>query len=89
MYTRTDADYGKKVEEKKAFPLIDSEGEVEQVVEVVADITEKRKAEENMEKHLRELEIFHEASFGREERIIELKQEINKLCDELKKPRPY
>ena len=37
----------------------------------IRDITQRKKAEEEMEKRLRELEVFYQASVGREERIIE------------------
>ena len=36
-----------------------------------------------------ELERFNEAMVGREERIVELKKEINQLTQELGRPEPY
>ncbi|MDD5129447.1 MAG: PAS domain S-box protein [Candidatus Omnitrophica bacterium] len=49
------------------------------------DISERKKTEEEIAKRARELEIFYKASIGREERIIELKKEIEYLRKELNK----
>ncbi len=43
------------------------------------DITERKRAEEEIKKRMNELEIFNEATVGRELKIIELKKEINEL----------
>jgi len=48
------------------------------------DITELKKNEEESAKRARELEVFYKASLGREERIIELKQEVERLRQQLK-----
>jgi PAS domain-containing protein len=50
-----------------------------EIVAVYDDYTERKKAEAEGEKHLQELEIFYKAAIGREERIIELKKEIEGL----------
>lgn len=51
----------------------------------IQDITERKNVEEEAKKHLKELEIFYKASFGREERILELKAVIDRLEKELVK----
>lgn len=43
------------------------------------DISEYKKNQEENAKRARELEIFYQASIGREERIIELKKEVERL----------
>jgi|GEM_PF-6849626 PAS domain S-box/PAS domain S-box len=43
------------------------------------DLTEIRKAKEAQREHLRELEVFYKAAIGREERILELKKELEAL----------
>jgi len=48
------------------------------------DISERKKIEEENSKRAKELEIFYQASIGREERIIELKREIENLKKELR-----
>jgi len=50
---------------------------------IVRDITERKKMEKEARKRLQELEVFYKASVGREERIIELKKEIEMLKKEL------
>ncbi|MFA5146840.1 MAG: PAS domain S-box protein [Candidatus Omnitrophota bacterium] len=46
------------------------------------DITELKKIEEENIRHMHELEVFYKASVGREERIIELKNEVERLKKE-------
>ena len=48
------------------------------------DITVRRKLEGEVEKRLKELEIFYKAALGREERIMELKKEILVLKEKFK-----
>jgi PAS domain S-box-containing protein len=50
-----------------------------EIVAVYDDITERKQMEEENLKHTHELEIFYKASMGREQRIIELKKEIEEL----------
>ncbi len=40
--------------------------------------------EEETQEHLHDLEVFYKASKGREERILELKEEIRKLKKRLR-----
>jgi len=55
------------------------------LIGVIHDITEQRKKEAEERERLREMEIFYKASIGREERIIELKEEIKTLREKLEK----
>jgi len=52
---------------------------------IFRDTTERKKMEEEGQKRLHELEVFYKASRGREERIIELKKEIEQLKKEMGK----
>jgi len=52
---------------------------------VVRDVTQGKNIEEENKKHLQELEAFYKLSMGREERIIELKNEVARLKQELEK----
>ncbi|MFA5144327.1 MAG: PAS domain S-box protein [Candidatus Omnitrophota bacterium] len=54
-------------------------GNVESLLAIGIDVTERRKMEEEARRRLQELEVFYKASVGREERIIELKKEIEAL----------
>jgi hypothetical protein len=56
---------------------------------MVHDITERKRAEEQIQRHVeelwdinKELSGFNSAAVGREIRMIELKKEINGLCEE-------
>ena len=49
------------------------------------DITERKKAEEELKKKYQELEAFNSMAVGREKRMIELKKKINELNRELGK----
>ena len=43
------------------------------------DITERKRAEDELRKKVGELEIYYKASMGREDKILELKKQIEKL----------
>jgi len=58
-------------------------------VEHYSDITERKKAERKLQKKMNELETFYRATLGREERVIELKQEVNELLEQLGKNKKY
>lgn len=50
---------------------------------------ERRRAEEKIREQLHELQRWHEATLGREDRVLELKQEVNDLLAELGRPARY
>ena len=60
-------------------PYRDKDGKIIGVIVFAIDITERIKLEEEWQKRLRELEVFYKASFGREERIVELKNKLAEL----------
>jgi PAS domain S-box-containing protein len=53
------------------------------------NITERKHAEEEIKSKVAELERFNRLSVGREMRMIELKQKINALSEQLNLPHPY
>jgi PAS domain S-box-containing protein len=55
----------------------------------ITDVTERRRAEEELRANNDELTRFNNVAVGRELRMIELKQEINALCDQLGQPPHY
>lgn len=63
--------------------LVEINREVVRLRGILQDITERKQLEENTPKQLRELEIFYKASLNREERILELKKEVDNLKKEL------
>ncbi len=59
-------------------------GSEQAVLSTVRDITERKKKDEEARKRLQELEVFYKASVGREERILELKKEVEELEKKIK-----
>ena len=68
-----------------ASVMRDAAGKPLFIISQVQDISEQKKIEEENAKHMKELEVFYKISMGREERIIELKKEVEKLKLELSK----
>ena len=60
-----------------------SDGNVEGLLAIGIDVTERKKMEEEARKRFQELEVFYKSSMGREERILELKKEIERLKKEM------
>ena len=52
---------------------------------IFQDITEQKKAKEEIQKRIKELEEFYNMAIGRELRMIELKEQIEELQEELEK----
>ena len=70
-------------------PIRDAQGKITHFVAVKEDITERRRAEKALRERTEELEAFNEAMVDRECRIIELKEEVNRLARELGREPPY
>ncbi len=68
-----------------AVGTYDKNGVCTGFIELVEDITERKKIEEEAKKRLHELEIFYRISMDREERIIALKNEVESLKRKLAK----
>ncbi len=62
---------------------------VQGIIVSVRDITERMAAEEEMARQLDELRRWHSATLGREDRVAELKREVNELAAQLGRPPPY
>jgi PAS domain S-box-containing protein len=61
----------------------------EKLLECFTDMTERKQSEEKVFEQLDELRRWHEATIGRENRILEIKREVNTLLDEAGKPPRY
>lgn len=71
------------------FPVPDDTGRAEYVCRIALDITDRKKAEEELRNRLEELERFDRAAVGRELQMIELKRQVNALSVELGRTPPY
>jgi PAS domain S-box-containing protein len=61
----------------------------EYLIASVRDITERKKTDAEMRAQLHELQRWHEAMLGREERVLELKREVNELLAAQRLDRRY
>ncbi len=59
------------------------------VLAILLDFTDRKEAETKIREQLQELQRWHEATLGREDRILDLKREINDLLLQLDKPIRY
>lgn len=56
---------------------------------IVTDITERKRAERQLNEQIAELRRWHTAMLGREGRILELKREVNALLRQISQPPRY
>jgi len=69
--------------------LFDEKKRVTGILSSGNDVTESKKSAEIIQEYTAELEMFNNSMLGREMRIIELKEEINRLAKETGKEIPY
>ena len=60
-----------------------ADGTIVRSIGMIQDITERKQAEEKVAGHLRELEQWYRVTLNREDRVLELKKEINTLLERL------
>jgi PAS domain S-box-containing protein len=70
-------------------PKLRADGSVEYVVCAAEDITDRHRAETELNAKVKELEDFYEIAVGRELKMVELKRQVNELCRELGRPAPW
>lgn len=69
--------------ETGVFYLRDKDGNVTGFIGLIRDVTKRLVAEETLKEKMNELEKFNKVMVGRENKMIELKREINELCAKL------
>ena len=70
------------------FPVL-KDGEVVEAFTMDIDISQEKRAREELQRSLDRMKSFSDMLVGRESRMIELKREINELCDRLGIERRY
>ena len=70
-------------------PIYDREGKIVSGVAVFHDITERKQMERQLRAANEELTRFNTVMVGRELRMIELKKEVNELCNKAGQPPQY
>jgi chemotaxis methyl-accepting protein methylase len=70
-------------------PYRTTEDRINGVVITFLDITIRREAEQLLQQNMDELTRFNNAMVSRESRMIELKKEVNELCERLEEPPRY
>lgn len=81
---------GKKIDVSLTVsPIKDKAGKIIGASTIARDITERKKTEEELKKKISDLETFYKIAVRRENRIIELKRQVNKLSKELGKEAAY
>jgi PAS domain S-box-containing protein len=70
-------------------PLMDADGNVIGSFGMTTNIAERKQMEEELRRNVDELERFSKVAFGREKKMIQLKQEINELMIQLGQDEKY
>ncbi|MFH1654870.1 MAG: PAS domain S-box protein, partial [Pseudomonadota bacterium] len=61
------------------FPMFDAKGEITGSVHIARDITDIKKAKDEMKERLHDLEVFHKMAVDRELMMVELKKRVAEL----------
>ena len=70
-------------------PFHDPNGRQMGNIVILNDITERKRAEDELNRNIEELERFSKVAYGREKKMIQLKQEINELMVQLGQGEKY
>jgi PAS domain S-box-containing protein len=71
------------------LPLLNADGTLRGYCGSDTDITERKQAEDKLQETLAEIERFNKLMFAREERVMEMKKEVNALLVELGRQPQY
>lgn len=85
IHTHLDRDNVAVYVETHAYPICDAAGNLTAAVETITNVTDKVRLEKDIEKRVRELEDFYDMAVGRELKMIELKEEVSRLKEQLGK----
>lgn len=80
---------GESIYRSRAFTVKDPQGAYLYSVHTLEEITERKRAEARLAEQVEELRRWHEATLGRETRVLELKREVNELLGSAGSPPRY
>jgi len=83
IYMHPDMTNNPQYFETIAYPIKDISGYIVSVAKRITDITEKNKLNHELKTRVKDLEEFYNMAVGREVKMIELKEEIKNLRNEL------
>lgn len=83
------ADGTRVVLDCRTYVVHDAAQESVSLCGIATDMTERKMVEEKMREQLRELQRWYDVTLGREERVLELKKEVNELLARLGEPLRY
>lgn len=75
--------------DSSVHPLLDAQGRVTRFAIFSRDITAARQAEAKLREQMEELQRWYNVTLGREERVLELKKEVNDLLVQAGQPLRY
>jgi PAS domain S-box-containing protein len=80
---------GRSISVEYTSTPISKEGKVMGAVVTFRDITERKQAEKELKEHMGELENFSRLTIDREEKMIQLKEEVNNLLEQTGREKKY
>ncbi len=89
LESRIEMEDGRFVDFESRFGPCIQDGVVTSVVMISTDISERKRIEKELKRSLDDLERFNRFMVGREQRNLELKEEVNKLSEKLGSPAIY
>lgn len=84
-----ETEWGGNVYHCNLQPIKDEAGKVNSIIGIAVDITERKVIEDKIKKQLDELKQWKNVILEREEKIMELKKQVNELLMELGRPIRY
>lgn len=85
IHTHYDKEGNPLYVETNSYPIRDPEGNITSAIETLTNVTERVRLENDLKKRVKELEEFYDMAVGRELRMTGLKNEIERLREELSK----
>ncbi len=88
-HTHYDDEGNPRIVEVHGDPVFDENGELIYMIEYSFDVTDLKKAQEELQHKLNTIEHLNKLMLGREERVLELKSEVNELLLSIGKAPKY